>query len=225
MPVIKAGYGWEQKKGLNVLDPNTDQITLVSSDPRNKYSLVGKAVKSIFVDKNDIYWVGTYQGGVNKYDENLAFFNLRQSNYLDPLGLSNPTVTSFVEAPSGDLYIGTDGGGLNLFRRKTGVFEHPNLSAKNKGKNSSILTMERIGNELWMGSYGEGILVLDMITGASRQYLKGDSRKSLSSNEIFCIKKDGEGKIWIGTNGNGVNIYDPTTGAFFKVGFSAHTNR
>src|SRR5688572_27917268 len=173
------------EKGLNIIDPATDKISTVNSDLRNKYSLIGNSVRCIYVDKNDIYWIGTYQGGVNKYDENLAFFNLRQSNLLDPFGLSSPIVTSFVEAPSGDLYIGTDGGGLNLLNRKNGLLTHPNLGGT-KGKASSILAMERVGNELWIGTYGEGLYILNMLTGAVRQYLQGNGPKNLSGNAIFC---------------------------------------
>ncbi len=33
----------------------------------------------LYIDEKGIYWVGSFQGGVSKYDKNLAFFNLVQS--------------------------------------------------------------------------------------------------------------------------------------------------
>lgn len=202
------------EEGLNILDPQSSKVLRITSDSRNKYRLIGKSVRSVFIDKDGIYWFGTFQGGINKYDNNLAFFNLRQSNPFDPSGLNSGTVTSFVENADGDIYVGTDGGGLNLYHRKTGLFEHSRLNAGDKGKAKTILTMERDGNDLWIGTYPDGVYVLNMITGAVKRYTQGNGSKDLVSNEIFCIKKDSRGNIWIGTNGNGLSKYDPKTGLF-----------
>lgn len=208
------------ERGLSIFDQSSGSCTRIAHDPRNKYSLTGKSVRSIYIDKNGIYWIGAYQGGVNKYDKNLAFFYLKQSNPLDPFGLSSPVVTSFVESPSGDLYVGTDGGGLNLYNRKTGLFDHLSLNADGK-QNLPILTMERVGNEVWVGTYQDGLYALDMTSGAVKHYNSGTSQKTLSSNDIFCIKKDSRGQVWIGTNGGGVNVFDPTTKTFTRL-YNAH---
>ena len=210
-----AGKLWlGTEEGLNIFDPQSARVIRIRSDRRNRYSLSGKSVRSIFIGRDGIYWIGTFQAGVNKYDKNLAFFNLRQSDPFDPSGLSSPTVSSFAEDPAGDIYVGTDGGGLNLYHRKTGLFDHPELTFGNHYKAQSILAMERAGDDLWIGTYLEGVYVLNMMTGATRHYMQGDGPKDISSNEIFCIKKDSRGNVWIGTNGNGVNMYDPKSGVF-----------
>jgi signal transduction histidine kinase/ligand-binding sensor domain-containing protein/DNA-binding response OmpR family regulator len=200
--------------GISILDPLSEKVTRIVSENRKQYSLIGKSIRSIFIDKKGIYWVGTNHGGVNKYDKNLAFFNLRQSNPFDPFGLTNPFVSSFVEGPKGDIYIGTDGGGLNLYHPKTGLFDHPRLTSGEKYKNLKILAMERVGYDLWIGTFQEGVYVLNMQTGAVKHYLKGEGSKTLSNNEIFCIKKDSRGNVWIGTNGGGVNLYDYKSDTF-----------
>ncbi|MBO9684066.1 MAG: response regulator, partial [Flavisolibacter sp.] len=202
--------------GVNIFDPVTSVFFRVQNDPRNKYSLLDKSVRSIYVDENGIYWVGTFQGGISKYDLNLAFFNLRQSNPFDSYGLSAPRVTSFVEDGQGDIYVGTDGGGLNHYHRKTGLFCHPKLVADNSNKTMKILAMERVGNELWIGTYGRGLFVLNIKTNAVKHYVKGTGPGDLLGNDIFCLKKDRHGKVWIGTNGDGINMFDPATGTFAR---------
>jgi signal transduction histidine kinase/ligand-binding sensor domain-containing protein/DNA-binding response OmpR family regulator len=204
------------EEGLNILDLHTGKIVKVVNDARNKYSLRGKSVRSIFIDEYGIYWVGTYQGGVNKYDKNLAFFNLRQSNPFDPLGLNNPVVTSFAEDAHGDVYVGTDGGGINLYHRKTGLFEHPVFTAGKETKPPPVLAMERVDNELWIGTFLHGAYVLNTLNGKVKHYMEGSSAKDISSNDIFCIRKDSKGNVWLGTNGKGVNVYDPLTGVFAR---------
>jgi len=193
--------------GLNIFDLRRKTAHRVEYDPRNSYSLRGKSVRSIFIDKNGIYWIGTYQGGVNKYDKNLAFFNLRRSDPFDPKGLTAPVITSFTEAGNGDIYVGTDGGGVNLYHRKNGLFDHPVFHGK--GKPPAVLTLERAGQELWIGTFMQGVYVLHIPSGAVKHYTKGEGPEGLSGNDIFCLKKDSKGNVWIGTNGNGVTVYDP----------------
>ncbi len=207
--------------GLNIFNTITRKSQRIQSDPRNLYGLSGKSVRTIFIDKSGIYWVGTYQGGVNKYDKNLSLINLRMSNPLDPKGLSSPFVTSFAESPTGEIYVGTDGGGLNLFNLETGLIDHPKLTDDPKGQKMPVLAMEKVGNELWIGTYQQGIFVLDMLTRKVKQYLKG--KNGLNSNEIFCLKKDSKGNIWIGTNGNGVIVYDSVSASFIPLEKIAHT--
>lgn len=198
------------EEGLNIFDLQKKTSRRVEHDARNRYSLHGKSVRSIFIDEKGIYWIGTYQGGISKYDKNLAFFNLRKSDPFDPGGLTAPIVTSFSEDGNGDIYVGTDGGGINLYHRSTGLFDHPRFYGQDKPP--AVLALERADNELWIGTFMQGVYVLNMQTGRVRHYMKGDGPQDLSGNDIFCLKKDSKGNIWIGTNGNGVNIYDPVSG-------------
>lgn len=202
------------EEGLCILDSKSGRISRVDNNSRNKYGLNKRSVRSIYIDKNAVYWIGTFQGGVSKYDKNLVFFNLRQSNPFDEMGLRAQIVTSFAEDNNGDIYVGTDGGGLNHYHRKTGLFCHPKLVDATADRTLPILTLERVGNELWIGTYGRGLYILNMVSGAVRHYGKGDGPRNLLSNDIFDIERDRNGNVWVGTNGSGVNVYDPTTGTF-----------
>lgn len=216
-PGGKLWVGTEE--GLNIVDPATGEVSRIEHDGRNRFSLVGKAVKNIFIDKDGVFWVATFRGGVNKYDQNLAFFNLRQSNRFDPAGLSASVVTSFVEASKDRVYVGTDGGGLNLFEASTGVFRHIALSDA-PSRNLSILAMEKKGSEVWIGTYLNGLFILDTKTGQSRHVGAGSGPQNISGNDVFCIKADSRGNIWVGTNGQGVDYYEEDSKTFkhFKRG-------
>ncbi|WP_207533978.1 hybrid sensor histidine kinase/response regulator transcription factor [Desertivirga arenae] len=209
----KDGKIWVgTEDGLNILEPSTGRVERVVRDLRNRYSLIGKAVKSILIDRDDVYWVATFRGGINKYDKNLPFFNLRQSNPFDPAGLSASVVTSFAKSTEPGIYVGTDGGGLNYFDPKTGLIRQ--LKIANDGKANSILTMESVGSEIWMGTFLNGLFIYDTKTGDTRQVTAGIDPQSISGTDVFCIRKDSRGNVWIGTNGQGVNMYDVTKKVF-----------
>jgi len=196
------------EEGLDILEPVKGKISRVERTARNQYSLVGKSVKCVFVDNQGVFWIATFRGGVNKYDKNLAFFNLRQSNAFDPSGLSASVVTSFVEGENGGIYVGTDGGGLHLFDPATSAFRHLPMGCATDGRHLSILAMEKRAAEIWIGTYLNGLFILNTQTGQCQQLKAGTSSSSISGNDIFCLKVDSKGNVWIGTNGEGVTFYD-----------------
>lgn len=201
------------EKGLNILNPVNGTVQQVLANARDKYSLKGNSIRCIYIDQQGIYWVGAFQSGINKYDKNLTAFGLVYSNPFDPAGLSAPKVTSFAEAKNGLMYVGTDGGGLNLYNRQTGLFDRVPV-----GKAPlTILAMERVGDELWMGTYLQGIYVLNINNGAIRHYTKADGASGLGSDEVFCLRKDRRGNVWVGTNGKGVQVYVPGKKRFLKL--------
>lgn len=204
------------EEGLNIISPETKHVTRVNRSSRNNFSLIGKAVKSIMIDNQGIYWVATFRGGVNKYDKNLAFFNLRQSNPYDPKGLNVPVITSFVQADNTSIYVGTDGGGLNLFDMRSGTFHKIKVSENINGL--SILAMEKVNDELWIGTFSNGLFIVNTKTGQSRQVKKGVGPHNISGNDIFCIKRDSRGNVWMGTNGQGIDCYDFAKKVFVKFG-------
>lgn len=205
--------------GLNILDPASGKVKRYNHDDRDKFSVSSKSIRCIYNDPDGIYWLGTYQGGVDKYDRNLTLFNSKQNNAYDPAGLSAPFVSSFAENKDGDLFVGTDGGGLNLFHIRSGLFSH--IAIKSKTRNNSaglpILSMMLDRNQqLWIGTFQDGLFIYDTKTGGYQQLNAGKDDAHINNNEIFCLKESSKGKIWIGTNGGGVNVYDPGKKTFFK---------
>lgn len=205
--------------GLNIVDPVSGKSKRYNHDDRDKFSVSSKSIRCIYSDAAGIYWLGTYQGGVDKYDKNLTLFNSRQNNAYDPAGLNAPFVSSFAENKDGDIFVGTDGGGLNLFHIKSGLFSHIAIKARKKINSAGlpILTMMLDHNQqLWIGTFQDGIFIYNTKTGQYQQLTAGNDAAHINQDEIFCIKEDTRGKIWIGTNGGGVNVYDPNTKTFLK---------
>ncbi|MBW4888521.1 response regulator [Mucilaginibacter sp. HMF5004] len=205
--------------GISVFDPSNQTSLNARPNRRKSFSLTHKSVRSIYLAQRGIIWFGTYQGGVNKYDPNLALFNLKRSSPFDPQGLASPAVTSFAEYTSDKIFVGTDGGGLHLFDRNTGLFERCTIKSKvtNSDNSLPIQAMDfDLNNKLWIGTFQNGLFVYDPITKQYKQYLAGPTNHDLSQNDIFFIKKDKHGLMWLGTNGRGVDVFDPKTQTFSR---------
>jgi signal transduction histidine kinase/ligand-binding sensor domain-containing protein/CheY-like chemotaxis protein/AraC-like DNA-binding protein len=213
--------------GLSILDIKTNKVAYYFPDSRNKNSLTSKSIRFIYLDIESIYWIGTYQGGINKYDKKLPIFHLKQSNPFDDFSLRAPVVTSFAKGLESNLvYVGTDGGGLHLFDKKTGLFNHISIHSNESYLNDlPIQALERSkSNQLWIGTFSLGIFRYDINNKSIQQFKKGFNDAALSSNDVFAIKEDKEGKVWIGTNGAGINVYDPVTKKIKKFNDQSNIN-
>lgn len=197
--------------GLCIFDVVSGQAQRISASLFSKYNqlgdFIGHSVKDIYIDNSGIYWVGTGQGGVNKYDKNLSFFSNISYNPFNKQGLSVASVTSLAEGLSGNIFIGTDGGGLQLFNRQTKTIKNIPIS----GQNNTVLGLEKTQNTLWVGTYSNGLCAINLKTNSSKQELLIKKNGSNSLIPINCLKTDSKGFLWIGTNGNGLYRYNPVS--------------
>jgi signal transduction histidine kinase/DNA-binding response OmpR family regulator/streptogramin lyase len=205
-------------QGLVIFNTRDLKSELYQPGLRNNYSLSAKAVSSIFIDKNGIYWIGTYKGGVNKFDRNLALLDVKLTNHFDPGGLSGSNINAFAEQEIGKVFIGTDNG-LQLFDKNTGFFKTVIIDRQKEAKGSGItilsLKYDKNGN-LWIGTFQDGLYILHTATGRCEHLMTKNTARNISQNDIYSLEEDQLGRMWIGTNGGGVDIYDPKTGKIYK---------
>ena len=177
-------------------------------------------ITSMLRDKEGILWAGTYQGGINKYDKYLTYFDTYRNKPSDGQSLSFNVITAFAENPDGDTWISTGGGGLNLWKKSTNQFVHyiPDADNKNALSNWALLCLyqSKKNNCLWIGTYGSGVDCYHPKTNSFRHYTKGSAAQQLNNDEVYAIFEDSRGYIWMGTNGGGVNMLDPVTGIITK---------
>lgn len=173
-------------------------------------------VLAILQDQQGFLWFGT-QEGLNLY--NGYEFTVYQADPNDPESLSDASITAAVEAPNGDLWVGTYYGGLNRFDRQSEVFEHylpdPNDPRALPTERINTLLMSSEG-ELWVGTRA-GLSVMDSETQDFLTYTNDPGNPaSISNDEILSLYEDEEGHIWVGTQ-DGLNLFDPSHGTFTRL--------
>jgi transcriptional regulator with GAF, ATPase, and Fis domain/streptogramin lyase len=164
--------------------------------------------------------VGTYGGGLNKFDRQTGRFYHYQNSPNNPNSISGNAIRFIFEDRSGVLWIGTWLNGLNkldAFSNKFTLYQH-NARDKNSLNNNRVWALEedREGN-LWIGTDGGGLNMLDRKTGRLSAYVHDpDSPHSLSNNSVGIVYEDPSGILWVGTYGGGLNRFDRPNGRFIR---------
>src|SRR5690606_23277081 len=95
-------------------------------------------------------------------------------------------VSCFLENDEGNLWIGTDGGGLNFLNRRTNQYTHyvhDPLNENSIGSNAVIAMIEDSEKNLWIGTWEGGLSFLDKETGQFTHYKHDPTDStSISSN-------------------------------------------
>lgn len=80
------------------------------------------SVWSLLCDSQGMMWVGSYFGGVSYFNPKLDFYKRYTASDREGEGLSFPVVGEMTEDDEHNLWICTEGGGLNMLDRRTGRF-------------------------------------------------------------------------------------------------------
>lgn len=169
------------------------KITHLKHIPDDPYSLSDNAIFSLFEDCDGGIWIGTYFGGINYYSEYTAqfrkYFPCSRFN-----GLKGKNISQFLENEDGSIWIGTEDAGLHRFYPLTNSFESGFVSAHN------IHALTHINGKLWIGTYGEGLFIIDKHREKSSHYLLSKYGYPPLSDNIYCILETIDGVIFLGTD-------------------------
>jgi len=108
--------------GINILDSesiknNKDKFKRYQKSWTEPNALSHNDILSIYEDQNGIIWIGTYGGGLNRFDPETGQFK----NYTRKNGLSNNEVYGILQDKKGFLWLSTNSG-LNRFAPDTADF-------------------------------------------------------------------------------------------------------
>ncbi len=125
-------------------------------DPKDSTSITDNFISCLYEDKTGTLWVGTYGGGLLKYNRNCDCFKRYIHNEDDPRSLSFNEIKVLFETSDNKFYVGTDGGGLNLMDRQTEKFtsfKHMEGDSTSLSHNN-VLAIEEIPNgSLFVGTW------------------------------------------------------------------------
>ena len=173
-----------------------------STNERFVYGIAG--------DNEGGIWVTTFYGGVSylpstSVEERFRAYSARQG------GLRGNVVGRFFEDQQHRIWIATDDAGLDCFNPQTNSFvSYPGKAAMGKYNVHALFADE---NDLWVGTYGNGVIRMNMATGA-QQIFQTDGMASGSN--AYCIYRDRKNRLWAASM-DGASLFDEGQQKFSKI--------
>lgn len=185
--------------GVNLYNPAKDNFTRIT-----KKKLGRSIIYDIYEDAQGIIWFATYNNGLVAHNRHTDEW-LRFGKDDGPNSLSTNKIVSIHGAKDGNLWLGTDGGGLNYFDHKTSTF---NVFNEQHGIPGSLIygVLEDDRGQLWL-STNNGIINFDPATRTGKHYDKFDNLQSPQFN-YKAFMKASDGRFYFGGI-SGFNIFHP----------------
>ncbi len=178
------------------------------------------AVLNITEDTNGDLWLGTWSGGLFRFERDKGRFHAFLPDKRQPGSLSNAFVWKVVRDRNDILWVATEGGGLNRYDRARDSFVHYSHNPDDP-TSLSFDYLRTLYNDhrddLWVGTLN-GLNRLNKQSGRFQRYFHDPNDPlSLSSNRIVCLFEDSRRRLWIGTEEGGLNLYLPERDGFHHL--------
>ncbi len=198
----KLGQIWvnstNSNYGLGLYDEVNDRfinqlLTFTELDLRNSRSI------DVFIDRNNLLWVGTERDGLIKFDLEKKGVQTIRHNPSKKNSLASKNVFGISEDPQGKLWIGT-AFGLSHYNKSTG--EIKNYTTENLDMNSDIIfsVLHDTKGHLWLGHWPHQLSKIDLKTNRNDPYRINDGFYGWTISSLLELKGD----VWIGTHTRGV---------------------
>ncbi|OQA97292.1 MAG: Phosphoserine phosphatase RsbU [Bacteroidetes bacterium ADurb.Bin217] len=205
------GYLWiglDVEGGLNKFDIEKEIFTRIAFNPFD--------IMSIQKDSKGMMWIGTYYGGFGVLNPKTYQYQTYTYDASKTMGLaSNIVWTFFEDTLTNCMYIGTRGGGLNVFDIKTKDFVAIEKMKKDDFsiKSNNILSILRDkSGVIWIGTETAGLNKYNTQRKKfSNIYPSQLHDKPITSDNVFAMYEEENKGFWIGTRGAGLNFIDKTT--------------
>ena len=200
----QQGFLWfGTREGLNRYDGY--EFTIYKADPNNPDSLSDSWITDIVETPDGVLWVGTYYGGLNRFDSVHGTFEHFLPDPQDPAALLSERINDLFLDKEGTLWVGTRGGLSRMNPDGSGFITYSHDPEENQSlSNNNVLSIyEDQEGRLWVGTE-DGLNLLDREKGSFKSFLEGTL---LGGSEVHSIVDAGGGRLWIGTH-NGLVWFD-----------------
>jgi len=207
--------------GLDHLDAASGSVYRRDADA-GAAALQGRRVLSLLRDRHGALWVGTDIGLLRRSPDGARF----EPVPLLAAGVQQPEAQNLMQDSVGRIWAGTVHHGafvIGIDGMARPVLERAGVGGVGHVGNVA-LGLQQINDiveaqpgEVWVGTVGQGVVVVDAASGQTRRIRHQPTLPlSLADNSVRGLHRDRSGLVWVATN-RGVSRHDPRQSAILTM--------
>lgn len=200
--------------GLNIFNVDSREFEVYLPDIDDNKSISSNSIYEVYIDDQEILWAATYNGGVSYASKQGQGFRHIEAHGG---GLNNPHILGIMEDRWGDLWIATDGGGLNHSFGRTGRFEyfkHNPLDENSISTNAIMTVFEDRQGTIWAGGWDGGLMRYNALTRSFKIFKHRPSdATTLADNNVYTIFEDSRQQMYVASMST-THLFNKRTGKF-----------
>ena len=194
--------------GLSLYSPATSSFIRYDLNTVNE----ANSNKVVCMYKGKNLWIGMDKGVSRiSYRDNKYHFDPLDSDSEALSRLNELAVLSMTEEANGNLWIGTENGGLFYYNIGTETLSQFQIKDPDGGIISNSvwsLYVDDLGI-LWVGTFNGGVAKIDPHHQRMNHiYNKANLEKEISQNMVSSFANINDNLVWVGTDGGGLNKFD-----------------
>ena len=222
------------ERGLDLLLPGERRLRHIPSGPSGSGTLPDDTINVLRQSSEGHVWIGTLDAGLVLLDP--STWNVREHLAFEPMngnnrgartsgGLRHIDVRAVFEDPQGLLWVGTRGGGVEIFDRGARAAHRVDLAVGSEGLGNpreSLVTavladgLDRPDSVVWVGT-DLGLVRVDIEpdgqTTSHRFRHDPDDPTSLVRDNVQVLHRAPNGDLWVGT-WRGLDRFEPNSATF-----------
>jgi signal transduction histidine kinase/ligand-binding sensor domain-containing protein len=181
-------------------------------------------IHNFFRDQQGCFYIST-GSGLYILDYNYKLIGHYSYHPNNQFGLNNNIASYTYQDNQDNLWVGTaQGANIAMNGKKFNNYNYYSQKIKLELINIQKLLIDSKGN-LWMGSYNNGVSVVNLRSGENKLFLPDPSNPfSLGDGSVINIFEDSKDNIWFGTYMGYLQRYEPATKRFIPYTFNNLTN-
>jgi ligand-binding sensor domain-containing protein/signal transduction histidine kinase/DNA-binding NarL/FixJ family response regulator len=201
----------------SVTDSDLKNFSLTPVTGDDGYNITQRSVQTLYVDRDQNIWVGTYGEGIYMISSIKEKFMRIQNNRSDAIGKSLNRFYGMCQDENGALWFGTDGDGIFKALPDGSIIKHYYADGRPGSLTDNAVLSGYLDreNNLWFGTYAKGLFRYDRKADLFVNYNhSANDIKTIGGNDVRVIYQDSHKNLWVGTNGGGLSLFNPATKTF-----------